>query len=293
MKQTDVTTQKRQQLLEFIDTELQTETAVQAVIGVGSIAKGTMRPNSDIDAIVFLDPYDLYIVPAESKWHLVDRTYRSIFTDGDGCLQLDFMRFDLAEWSTNETLWTDGQRAGLQDAWFAFERDDRVRRLVEARLVYSDATRIGKLDQAINGLEQHLKWDKPADLWESLEPAEVHDRLRDAYGHLVRLLFAYNHRWQPWSDREMSHLLRLPWLPQNFSKRIMTALNAPSHDFNGFVARFDELLALFDEVLTCLAPEEAYGQDPIGRAFTRLHNEPGRAQNMDEWNKRHSAPAAK
>ena len=55
--------EKRAQFLQFMESVLLPETAVQAVIGIGSIATGHMRPNSDIDIILFLDPYDLYIVP--------------------------------------------------------------------------------------------------------------------------------------------------------------------------------------------------------------------------------------
>ena len=63
----------------FIERELVPEPAVQAVIGIGSIASGLARPDSDIDTIIFLDPFDWYILPAEFKWRPADGSFHSIF----------------------------------------------------------------------------------------------------------------------------------------------------------------------------------------------------------------------
>jgi hypothetical protein len=77
----------------FIERELVPEPAVQAVIGIGSIVSGLARPDSDIDAIIFLDPFDWYIVPAEFKWCPSDNSFHSIFSQVPGpeeCMQFDF-----------------------------------------------------------------------------------------------------------------------------------------------------------------------------------------------------------
>lgn len=111
------------------------------------------------------------------------------------------------------------------------------------------------------------------------------DRLNAAGDALAQLLFALNRRWRPWREREMTHILRLPWLPKEFEHRALTALNAPSHTREGYTARAAMLKALFDEALAELQREGFYGDDPIGEAFVRSHDEPGRAWNMAEWNR--------
>jgi len=97
---TDATLRKRQQLLSFIEKELAPHAAVRAVVAVGSIATGQARPDSDVDAYLFMEPLDLYIVPAESVWRERDNTFHSMFgdvgSDVDEGLQLDFHRVDLA-----------------------------------------------------------------------------------------------------------------------------------------------------------------------------------------------------
>ena len=65
---TPATEEKRRQLQQFIEAVLVGETAVKGVVAIGSMATGHMTPQSDIDAIIFLDPFDLYIVPAEAVW---------------------------------------------------------------------------------------------------------------------------------------------------------------------------------------------------------------------------------
>ena len=52
----------------FVERELAPEMAVRGVVVTGSVASGLARPDSDIDAIVFLDPFDWYVIPAESCW---------------------------------------------------------------------------------------------------------------------------------------------------------------------------------------------------------------------------------
>jgi hypothetical protein len=80
---TPATMQKRRELAHFIETALAPESAVQGVIGIGSIASGLARPDSDIDALVFLEPFDLY----EFKWRPADGTFHSSFSAGPGlCL---------------------------------------------------------------------------------------------------------------------------------------------------------------------------------------------------------------
>jgi hypothetical protein len=106
---------------------------------------------------------------------------------------------------------------------------------------------------------------------------------------VVQALFAYNRTWRIWKDREMTAFLKLPWLPESFNHHLLTALNAPSHDYAGYRLRVETLRYLFHEILDRLIADGIYGDDPIIEAFIRSHEEPGRAWNMDLWNAKHRA----
>ncbi|MEW5872943.1 MAG: hypothetical protein AB1894_27030 [Chloroflexota bacterium] len=293
---TPATFQKRRELSTFIERQLAHEPAVQAVIGIGSLASGLARPDSDIDAILFLEPFDAYIVPAEFKWRSADGSFHSIFAGdippGD-CLNFDFVRLDLAQWADLAYEWPEARRAELSQGWMAFDRTGRVAELIAARTTYSDEVRIAKLDDAITWLDQHLSEDGPQVRWESLGPAIAHDRLQAAYEYLAQALFAYNRTWRPWRNREMSVLLTLPWLPQGFPERVLGALCAPSPGYRGYMARAQALLGLFHDLLARLSADGVYGEDCIGEAFIRSHEEPGRAWNMAEWNLKHKERTVK
>ncbi len=84
---TPATEVKRNQLLHFIRVKMKSESAVKGVVAVGSIGAGTAHDDSDIDAVVLLDPYDLYVVPAEAIWREVDGTFHSIFTTDEALLK--------------------------------------------------------------------------------------------------------------------------------------------------------------------------------------------------------------
>jgi hypothetical protein len=295
---TQATAQKRRDLQAFIEREMVREPSVQGVVGIGSIASGLARPDSDIDAILLMDPHDLYAVPAEFVWRPSDGTYHSIFVEVEGaCVQFDFARLDLAQWADPSFVWPEGRLAELAGGWIAFDRTGQVRELIACRTAYGDDLRQSRLDEAITWLDQHLSGDGPLRRWQSLGPARAHDCLHAAYGYLVQALFAYNRQWRPWRNREMSSLLTLCWLPERFSERVLNALNAPSPDYVGYLERASVLRALFGEIIERLLVDGEYGtaaeagHDPIDavimEAFVRSHDEPGRAWNMDDWNLRH------
>lgn len=292
---TPITLQKRQQLLELIDRLLKPNPAVEAVIGIGSIATGSMRQDSDIDAIVLFQRYDPYIIPAEFIWMPEGNSFHSIFSRDpnvqDHGWQFDFARRQLDEWRDPTRLWLEGERAELSESWLAFDRHHQVAPLIQERIQFSDLLRQQRLDESLIWLDQHLKWaGDPQEIWDSLGAVVAQDRLHAAYDYWVQALFAYNRRWRPWRNREMFYLVRLPWLPEHFDQHILTALNAPSHDYSGYLARFQALEQLFADLVARLVHDGDYEkEDPVGEAFVRRNDEPGRAWNMEEWNQRHAS----
>jgi hypothetical protein len=285
---TPATEEKRKQFLRFIEQVLAPETAVIGVVGIGSIATGHMRPDSDIDAVIFLDPFDYYIVPAEAIWHPATDTFFSIFSSNETIhkegVQVDFLRINYQQWAKDDFVWPEGYKAEISAGWLAHDKDGKTASLIAQKTAYNDEERIRRLDEAIIWLDQHLSGN-PQKMWESLGPAIALDRLEAAYCYLVQALFALNRRWQPWRNREMQHLLALPWLPDNFGERVVTAANAPSLDFAGFEERAKALKDLFNDVLSRLIDQGDYSPTPVDQAFIRSHEEPGRAWNMEEWNK--------
>jgi len=285
------TVRKRQQLMAFIERVLAPEPAVQAVVVTGSVASGLARPDSDIDAVVFLNPFDWYIVPAESYWYPSDGSFHSIFSEervGEECIQLDLTRFDLAHWGGPSHDWPEERCAELCEGWIAFDRSGEVAQLVALRTAYTDVVRRAKLDEAIVWLDQHLSGDGPQRRWDTVGPLIAHDYLQGAYDYLVQALFAYNRRWRPWRNREMPSLLALSWLPRGFADQVLSALNAPSPDHAGYLARANALRGLFEALISQIVADGVYGEDAVSEAFIRSHDEPGRAWNMGEWNRKHA-----
>jgi len=282
------TLHKRHEFSSFIEEVLIPHPAVQGIVAIGSIATGHARPESDVDAVLFLDPFDPYVVPEESFWRRSDGSFHSIFSvradqETEG-LFLDIQRYDLRQWADPGFIWPEGRRAELAVGWIVFDRGGAIARLIAERTAYPDDLRHARLDEAIVRIDHLLGEDKPERVWESLGPAIAHDRLNAAYEYLAQALFAYNRRWRPWRNREMSYLLQLPWLPTHFAARVLPATNAPSLDRAGYDARVEVLRGLFNDFLTLLLAEEVYTEKPISEAFIRLHPGPGRSWDMDEWN---------
>ena len=272
----------------FVDRVLKPAEAVQGVIGIGSISTGAIQPDSDIDIVVFFDPLDWYIIPAEFIWRPSDNSFHSIFTsDADvrkEGVHIDALRLDLRRWSDSRFVWPEGRRAELSNGWIAFDRNKQIRRLIAHRTAYSETLRQTRLDEAIVWLDQHLAEGVPERKWDSLGPTAAHDRLQAAFEQLVRALFAYNWAWLPWRDRQMDALLRLEWLPSDYRQRFLIAANAPGLHYESYLKRAEMLRGLFADVQAKLIEDGLYSGQPVDQAYIRSHDGPGYAWNMDEWN---------
>lgn len=279
---------KREQLLHYTRTHLVPHPSVSAVVAVGSVATGSARADSDIDAVVFMDPLDLHVAPAEAIWRPTDDTYHSIFSDDaslrlDG-VQLDLTRLDLAAWRKPEHHWPEHTRAALADGWVAFDRTGLIRELIAQRTSMSDQQRRQILDSVLVSAAGLLRRD-PVSTWSSLGPAEAFDRLQTAYEELVRGVFAYNLRWRPWRGRSLRSLSRLDYLPPALRSDPEGAVRTKGATIAAYRARSRLLGLTLDQLTNQLCRDGLYGSDAVSEAFIRLHDEPGRAWNIDEWSR--------
>ena len=279
---------KREEVATYIRQEIENDPAVQSIVVIGSLAKGTARADSDIDAIVFLDPFDLYAVPAEAKWEPGSGTFHSIFTDVPEAIQLDLKRVDLRVWSDPAFVWPESICAELSEGWVAFDRFGRITPLIAERTAYSDIIRQSRLDDALIHLDWLLSEAKTGRPWLTHGATAAHYRLNSAFDYLVQSLFAYNRHWRTLRSRELTDLLRLSWLPNRFEEGILEAMGGISAEFAGYQQRVATLTRFFDELRTQCSLDPLYQEDDIiGEAFVRQNDEPGRAWNMASWEQRH------
>lgn len=288
----DHTARKRQQLLDYTRTHLVPHTSVFAVIAVGSVAAGLARADSDIDAVVFMDPLDLYVAPAEAIWRPDDDTYHSIFStdpDLDG-IQLDFTRLDLSTWRDPAHRWPEHTCAALADGWLVFDRSGQVSALLAERTSMSNERRRQILDEVLVAAAGLLRQD-PGSVWASLPAAEAFDRLQTAYEELVRGLFAYNHKWRPWRGRALRSLSGLAYLPRALSDDLEGAVRTSGDGLEAYSARSRLLGLALDQLIDQLHQDDDYGPDAVSEAFIRLHDEPGRAWNIADWSINRTQPS--
>ncbi len=182
----------------------------------------------------------------------------------------------------------------LANGWIAFDRTGDVERVIKHNTLYDDATRLLRLDEAITWLDQLLNEGEPDRVWETYGSMVAHDRLNAAYDYLVQMMFAYNRTWRTWKTREMTALLQLPWHPKSFEEFGLTALEAPAHGYEGYHSRVEIMRHLFEEILAQLIADGTYlNDDPVGEAFIRNHEEPGRAWNIQDWMGKHRDRASR
>lgn len=275
----------------FVRSQLADQPQVAAVVLVGSVATGMARPDSDVDAYLFLDPFDPWLVPAESIWRERDDTFHSIFSDEPGLdeegLQLDLHRIDLADWACGEPV-SEAVLAELSDGVTVFDRGD-VEELVTERLLMSPEQRRERIDRALIEAGALIP-DDPDGTWAVLGPAEASDRPQAGVEALARVVLAEQCRWEPFRGRLQRVLARCAWRPRAVGAGweqvlVGTGAGQASHRDRALVLR-----RALTEVIDRLATQPDWQSDPVSRAFRRVHDEPGRAWNLEEWNARRSSP---
>ena len=284
------TEQKRKELTKYIQAEVIKESSIQGIVVIGSVAKGTARSDSDIDAVVFLEPYDPYAVPAESKWKTDTRKYYGVFSDVRGYIQLDFFkRVDLQKWSQPNHEWPDAICAELSEGWIAFDRKDQIKQLIAEKTIYKDKIRQARLDEALTKLDWLLKDSTIERTWDTLGDKFAHYRLHSAFDYLLQSIFAYNRRWRTLRSRELADLVNMQWLPKEFDENLLKLTNALTETRTGYLERAKSMKQCFDEVIERCQQDGLYGKYAVSEAFIRLHDEPGRDWNMEEWNRKHKS----
>ncbi len=280
---------KRADLTDFIERELSVEECVRAVVCTGSVAAGTARIDSDIDAFIFMDPFDPFAVPAEFAWRRGDGSILGTCSPeiGPDTVRFDFTRVDLLKWSSPNYVWPDGVRAELSVGWLAFDRDGRSSELIADRVCYSDTIRIRRLDEALVRGDLHLCSDLVELRWDALGPLGSHEILGAAWEHTKQAAFAMNRRWMPWPGKQSQALAALPLLPHGFAGRALDCMTAAAQDFDSYVTRAGNMRELFHDLVALLHDDPDYGEDPIGAAFRRMFREPGRSWSMEEWRRGH------
>jgi hypothetical protein len=275
----------------FIRTHLAPYAAVRGVVVTGSVARGDAREGSDIDAYVFMDPLDPYIVPAESIWDPRDDTFHSIFSDDvwldlNG-LQLDLHRVDINTWAECGTPWPEPVRAELAEGTVIHDPSGTVAELIRAHTAMSDAERQEILDEiVIQGLAL-VGSEDPTEGIDTLGVVEAADRVTAAYQELTRGVLALHKKWRPWRNREYRVLRTLPWLPRGLREHPLTLMIGSTEDEDHHGTRHQAVRTALLETIRHLQELEMYGDDALGEAFRRAHDEPGRAWNMDGWNDEH------
>jgi hypothetical protein len=278
----------------YVDTELSRWPQVQGIAVVGSVAQGTCRADSDVDAYVFFHPaVEEAVVPAESYYVFSTGEYHHIFADlkslgVDGpYLHLDAKRVALSALEVDDALF-EGERAQLAAAILAWNRDGRLASQLSDYVHYPEGLRRSRLLSHL-GWADYLLAEHQIDKWVRRHGLlAAHHQVGTATDHLIRAIFAYNRRWEAFRSLWVEELSRLPWRPEplpSILEQTLVARVMSAQDIDRRAAAARALYAAMAEQLAKdgFMPEE----DPGSWLFRQTHPGLGYAHNMAEWQQAH------
>ena len=92
--------------------------------------------------MIFLDPLELYVVPAEFKWEVGTDHFYTIFDphlEEKPIVQLDFKRLDLAQWQDRLFVWPESMCSMLSKGWIAFDKKMKGYLTEEANVIGTES----------------------------------------------------------------------------------------------------------------------------------------------------------
>jgi len=252
---------------EALVEQIQRIPGVEAILGLGSLARGFADEWSDVDLAVLGRGRGL-----RGLW-LGERWLAGLSVD---LFMVDLDRAPLSQWD-------DSRLQAFEESIVLFGRDASVIRSLQR------AVRLGKRERLDRIRETLLKlgwlgfaprtwygqskygyiWSLPHDLWiRRGSVASAHTTVDRAADYALQLLFLTNGRRVP--DPKWRRYLApgLPWLPADFPALLESVEEGP-RDSNGFRARAESTLAIIERTVQYL---EAMGdiRDDLYKPYLRI-----------------------
>ena len=283
-------------LRRYVDAELRAWPQVKGVVVVGSVAQGTCRPDSDIDAYVFFHPtVDEAVMPAESIYAFSTRQYHDIFVDeaavapdGD-FIPLDVKRVGMSVLGNQSTL-PEGERAQLAGGLLIWDREGDLATRLADFVTYPEDLRRRRLLEHLSWADYLLAEPRAVKWIDRCGQLAAHDQLTTAAEHLIQALFAYNRHWEPHRNLWLEEVSQLEWQPEGLQSALEEGLVMGALTREDLRRRLGKLLPISEAITGQLAQDGFLpAEDPSFWIFRETHGQLGYSYNMTEWRKAHAA----
>ncbi len=270
----------------FVRRKLEVWPEFVAALVVGSVAHGEARADSDVDCVLVFDTLDEAIVPAEFVWVPATDTYHTIFeveASDVGGIQIDAKRVALADFRGQE--WPESFKHELAHAIVLSDRRQSVAAILEGRLAYPESLRLSRIRDHVGWAGYYLEEWRLLSWLDRGGIEGAHDQLTAAFEEIIQLLHTYHREWMPWRYRWMVSAQRLPWLPDDYARRVVEVTSRIAATKESVLTRRSEFVLMLDTILDRLESEGLLAG--LDEAFIASHPGLGYAHNFDAWREAH------
>jgi hypothetical protein len=189
-----------------ISEKISTIDGVVGILATGGLGRGFCDDYSDLDLIVYVEDDKLDEI---SEYIAVGVRYQGIEID----TPVESFNEALAQ-PVPSDYWSQVMRWDRQNSQIMYDPDDRLRALLQSKLIFHEKERYQIMEKHRNEVEEKLRFE--LEMWDSR--GDIHNMshaLRQGVEHLILWIYAKNREFQPYIPKWLFYHLENGFVPES------------------------------------------------------------------------------
>lgn len=236
----------RELIMPFLK-RIKTKEDVMAVMLLGGLSNNNSKNHTDVYSDI-----DVSVVYDDNGNHYYSPNYEFYLFDGERQIEVNVheMLYSV-ECNSN---WDTGKKEAYSKAEILYEKNDNVRKLIEAKVKITEEYRKNRLALILGQYKWYVEINPIRTIERGLYMNGI-DLLNKGIDLFVEALYLYNYQYMPHNKWRLDMALDLNFVPKNYVKNINNALITESIDANGIIKKRNNIIKLFSELIDTITKE--------------------------------------
>lgn len=244
----------RKMIMPFLE-RVETKEDVMAVMLLGGLSNNNSKNHTDEYSDI-----DVSIVYDDNSNHYYSPNYEFYLFDNERQIEVNVheMLYSI-ECNSN---WDAGKKEAYSKAEILYEKNNKVRKLIEAKVKITEEYRKNRLALILGQYKWYVEINPIRTIKRGLYMNGI-DLLNKGIDLFVEALYLYNYQYVPHSKWKLDMILDLNYIPKKYVENINNALITESIDADGIMKKRNSIINLFSELIDTITKEFEMSVDEL------------------------------